>query len=96
MDFISRHLGPDEAERAMMLKAVGYDSVDALVDAALPTTTHGRRPTPRNAALPIPTTRKCRLTPWRYAIPTAGWYGNATWSTSWQIPSWTTGTLGAT
>ena len=38
MDFISRHLGPDEAERATMLKAVGYDSVDALVDAALPTT----------------------------------------------------------
>ncbi|WP_295804548.1 aminomethyl-transferring glycine dehydrogenase [uncultured Corynebacterium sp.] len=38
MDFISRHLGPDEAERATMLKAVGYDSVEALVDAALPTT----------------------------------------------------------
>ena len=38
MDFISRHLGPNEAERATMLKAVGYDSVEALVDAALPTT----------------------------------------------------------
>ena len=37
MDFISRHLGPDAAERETMLKAVGYDSVDALVDAALPT-----------------------------------------------------------
>lgn len=37
MDFISRHLGPDAAERETMLKAVGYDSVEALVDAALPT-----------------------------------------------------------
>ena len=36
MDFISRHLGPDAAERETMLKALGYDSVDALVDAALP------------------------------------------------------------
>ena len=37
MDFISRHLGPDAAERETMLKAVGYDSVETLVDAALPT-----------------------------------------------------------
>lgn len=37
MDFISHHLGPDAAERETMLKAVGYDSVEALVDAALPT-----------------------------------------------------------
>ncbi|MDV2420478.1 aminomethyl-transferring glycine dehydrogenase [Corynebacterium tuberculostearicum] len=36
MEFISRHLGPDSAEQATMLAKVGYDSVDALVDAALP------------------------------------------------------------
>ncbi|MDO5031348.1 aminomethyl-transferring glycine dehydrogenase [Corynebacterium sp.] len=37
MDFISRHLGPDSSEQATMLNTVGYSSVDALVDAALPT-----------------------------------------------------------
>ena len=36
MEFISRHLGPDSAEQATMLAKVGYDSVDALVDAAIP------------------------------------------------------------
>ncbi|MBK4137567.1 aminomethyl-transferring glycine dehydrogenase [Corynebacterium macginleyi] len=36
MDFISRHLGPDSAEQAAMLGTVGYDSVQALVDAAIP------------------------------------------------------------
>lgn len=38
MDFISRHLGPNSSEQATMLNALGYNSVDALVDAALPTT----------------------------------------------------------
>ena len=37
MEFISRHLGPDAKEQANMLAQVGYDSVEALVDAALPT-----------------------------------------------------------
>ena len=37
MEFISRHLGPDAKEQATMLAQVGYDSVEALVDAALPT-----------------------------------------------------------
>ena len=36
MEFISRHLGPDSTEQATMLAKVGYDSVDALVDAAIP------------------------------------------------------------
>src|SRR6185437_10698654 len=31
--FIDRHVGPDDHEIAHMLKAVGYDSLDALVDA---------------------------------------------------------------
>ncbi|WP_165243255.1 aminomethyl-transferring glycine dehydrogenase [Corynebacterium lizhenjunii] len=36
MEFISRHLGPDAPEQATMLAQVGYDSVEALVDAAIP------------------------------------------------------------
>ncbi|QNE89892.1 aminomethyl-transferring glycine dehydrogenase [Corynebacterium incognita] len=36
MEFISRHLGPDAAEQATMLETVGYSSLDALVDAAIP------------------------------------------------------------
>ena len=36
MDYISRHLGPDSSEQAAMLGTVGYDSVQALVDAAIP------------------------------------------------------------
>lgn len=34
--FRARHIGPNAAETAAMLKVVGYDSVDALVDAAVP------------------------------------------------------------
>ncbi|MDN5827235.1 aminomethyl-transferring glycine dehydrogenase [Corynebacterium casei] len=36
MDFIARHLGPDAAESKDMLARVGYDSVEALVNAAIP------------------------------------------------------------
>ncbi|WP_115686148.1 aminomethyl-transferring glycine dehydrogenase [Corynebacterium senegalense] len=36
MDYISRHIGPDAAEQEEMLAALGYDSVEALVDAAMP------------------------------------------------------------
>jgi len=34
--FVGRHLGPSEDERAAMLAALGYDSLDALTDAAVP------------------------------------------------------------
>ncbi|AGF72937.1 aminomethyl-transferring glycine dehydrogenase [Corynebacterium halotolerans] len=34
--FPARHLGPDDEERAVMLERVGYSSLDALLDAALP------------------------------------------------------------
>lgn len=34
--FVRRHIGPNAAETAAMLKVVGFDSVDALVDAAMP------------------------------------------------------------
>ena len=66
MDFISRHLGPDAAERETMLKAVGYDSVEALVDAALPTSIRATEALNLPEAvsythLTLPTTaRRCR------------------------------------
>ncbi|HTI98941.1 MAG TPA: aminomethyl-transferring glycine dehydrogenase [Dongiaceae bacterium] len=34
--FVHRHIGPNAAEAAEMLKVVGYDSLTALVDAAVP------------------------------------------------------------
>src|SRR5437764_13255555 len=34
--FESRHIGPDEAEQAEMLRVLGYPSLDALTDAAVP------------------------------------------------------------
>ncbi len=36
IDFLSRHLGPVDTERDEMLRTVGFDSLDALVDAAVP------------------------------------------------------------
>jgi len=34
--FAVRHIGPDDAERAIMLAAIGVDSVDELIDATVP------------------------------------------------------------
>ena len=34
--FADRHIGPSEAEQAAMLAELGYDSLDALIDAAVP------------------------------------------------------------
>ena len=34
--FIRRHIGPDETEQTAMANACGFDSVDALVNAAVP------------------------------------------------------------
>ena len=36
MDYISRHIGPDQQEQQQMLDALGYDSIDALIAAAVP------------------------------------------------------------
>jgi len=36
-DFVNRHIGPNEADTQEMLKTVGYDSLDALVDTVVPT-----------------------------------------------------------
>jgi glycine dehydrogenase len=34
--FVHRHVGTSEEEQASMLKVLGYDTLDALVDAAVP------------------------------------------------------------
>ncbi len=34
--FVNRHIGPSAAETTRMLEALGYDSVDAMIDAAVP------------------------------------------------------------
>src|SRR4051812_1253087 len=36
MTFASRHIGPDNDEQTHMLKTIGYASLDALMDAAIP------------------------------------------------------------
>ncbi|HEY9734810.1 MAG TPA: aminomethyl-transferring glycine dehydrogenase [Trichocoleus sp.] len=35
-EFVQRHIGPDAAERQAMLEALGYSSLGALIDAAVP------------------------------------------------------------
>src|SRR5687767_2445110 len=42
--FVPRHIGPNETEVAAMLAALGYDSLDALIDAAVPESIRLRRP----------------------------------------------------
>src|SRR5688572_17839370 len=36
MTFAARHIGPDSDDQAQMLKAIGYSSLAALMDAAIP------------------------------------------------------------
>ena len=36
MTFANRHIGPDPDEQTQMLKAIGYASLDDLMDAAIP------------------------------------------------------------
>ena len=40
--FADRHIGTDAAAQRTMLDALGYDSVDALVEAAVPASIHAR------------------------------------------------------
>jgi glycine dehydrogenase len=39
-DFVHRHIGPSESDQAEMLKLLGYSSLDALMDAAVPERIH--------------------------------------------------------
>ena len=41
--FVDRHLGPDASERAAMLRTLGLDSLQALVDATVPASIRLRR-----------------------------------------------------
>ena len=34
--YLDRHLGPNQEEREAMLRRIGYSSLDALIDAAVP------------------------------------------------------------
>ncbi|MGH8234451.1 MAG: aminomethyl-transferring glycine dehydrogenase [Rhodanobacteraceae bacterium] len=42
--FIGRHIGPDDSEIARMLRAVGYDSLEALTDAIVPAAIRQKNP----------------------------------------------------
>src|SRR5688500_11660376 len=50
--FLERHIGPNDAEIAHMLRAVGHDSLDALTDAIVPASIKSPKP----LALPRPVT----------------------------------------
>src|SRR3954452_2176707 len=50
--FVDRHIGPDEGAIAEMLKVVGFESLDALMDAAVP----GRIRAGADIDLPAPAT----------------------------------------
>ncbi|HEV8693388.1 MAG TPA: aminomethyl-transferring glycine dehydrogenase [Lysobacter sp.] len=50
--FLERHIGPNDAEIAHMLKAVGYDSLEAMTDAIVPASIKSPNP----LALPAPIT----------------------------------------
>ncbi|HEY0530101.1 MAG TPA: aminomethyl-transferring glycine dehydrogenase [Actinoplanes sp.] len=52
MTFASRHIGPDADEQTQMLKSVGYPSLEALMDAAIPEVIrwHGRLGLPEAAS----------------------------------------------
>src|ERR1700726_2550717 len=43
-DFVRRHIGPNEEEIEAMLRAIGFDSVDALIDATVPRNIRLNRP----------------------------------------------------
>ena len=46
MDYIARHIGPDQHEQQELLHVLGYDSIDALIAAAVTVVVHllaGRR-----------------------------------------------------
>ena len=50
--FLERHIGPNDAEIAHMLRAIGHDSLEALTDAIVPGSIKSGNP----LALPAPIT----------------------------------------
>jgi glycine dehydrogenase len=55
--FVERHIGPNDAEIAQMLRTVGYDSLDAMTDAIVP----GKIKSPAPLALPQSVTEEQAL-----------------------------------
>ena len=51
LDYISRHIGPDQEEQRELLDALGYDSLDALIAAAVPSGILADKPLDLPAAL---------------------------------------------
>ncbi|WP_232305761.1 aminomethyl-transferring glycine dehydrogenase [Corynebacterium riegelii] len=51
LDYISRHIGPDQEEQRELLDALGYDSLDALIAAAVPSGILAGKPLDLPAAL---------------------------------------------
>ena len=42
-DFVARHIGTDATDQASMLKALGYSSRSALIDAVIPASIRARK-----------------------------------------------------
>jgi glycine dehydrogenase len=49
--FVPRHIGPTDADVAAMLELLGYDSLDALIDATVPAGIRLQRPLAIHAGL---------------------------------------------
>ncbi|MGV8875953.1 MAG: aminomethyl-transferring glycine dehydrogenase [Rhodoglobus sp.] len=57
--FADRHIGTDTAAQAAMLAAVGYDSLESLVEAAVPPSIHQRQV--ENSTIPAPASERAAL-----------------------------------
>jgi glycine dehydrogenase len=83
MTFAARHIGPDPDEQTQMLKSIGYPSLDALMDAAIPEVIrwHGRLDLPA-AASEEETIAELRAIAGRNQVTTSmiglGYYGTFT------------------
>jgi glycine dehydrogenase len=83
MTFAARHIGPDPDEQSQMLKSIGYPSLDALMDAAIPEVIrwHGRLDLPA-AASEEETIAELRAIAGRNQVSTSmiglGYYGTFT------------------
>ncbi|HET6484404.1 MAG TPA: glycine dehydrogenase, partial [Actinoplanes sp.] len=83
MTFASRHIGPDTDEQTHMLKSIGYASLDALMDAAIPEVIrwHGSLDLPE-AASEAETIAELRAIASRNRVTTSmiglGYYGTRT------------------
>ena len=51
-EFVRRHIGPGPEDREVMLEALGYESIDALVEAAVPAKIRVEEPLDLPPALP--------------------------------------------